>query len=690
MQANKFTLLAAVGVAGLVFSSSTHAHGPILSLTDFVVESRSTDLTGVARTASEGRVGQVEISSRPILRTAEVLEVIPGFVATQHSGTGKANQYFLRGFNLDHGTDFSTSVDGMPLNLPTHGNGQGYLDINHIIPELVMTVDYQKGTYATERGDFSSAGSANLRLFDELPSPVITLGIGENDFYRLVEAGSVRTDAGVLLGAVEAQYSDGPWVEPEEGTKLNGLVRWSTGDTQQGMRLTGMLYDGEWNSTDQIPLRLVESGQLNRFGAVNPTNGGNTERYSLQAEGWTTTESGARTQGQVYVSYYSFDLWSDFTYFLEDPVNGDQFHQFDDRVYLGGEVTHEWNTKTENFSFINRVGLQARHDMISEVGLENSVNRAFLAPIRKDEVDQTSLGIYYENTAFWTDTVRTVLGVRADAYFFDVENEATPLNSGSADDQIVSPKGSIIFGPFSQTEFYVSAGTGFHSNDARGTTTTIDPGTGEMVDPVDPLVATFGAEVGVRTTIVPGLHTTLTLWTLESDSELLFVGDAGTTEPSGASERYGVELANFYEVNSWLVLDFDLTYTEARFSDEPSDADEIPGAIPLVIAAGATVNFDNGFFGSLRLRHFGEYPLTEDGSVKADSSSRVNLQLGYRIPNKGWSIHMDVLNLLDAEDNDIEYFFASRLQGEPAEGVEDVHFHPAEPRQLRFYVTKTF
>ncbi len=673
--------------AALLSALSLSAQEPVTEMEDLSVLGRSTDLTGVAASASEGKVGQAEIDSRPILRSGELMEVIPGFIATQHSGTGKANQYFLRGFNLDHGTDFSAKVDGIPINLPTHGHGQGYLDLNHIIPELVEYIEFKKGPYSAEVGDFSSAGSSHLHLYDELPEGILKLGVGQDDFYRALAAESWKTEHGSILGAVEYQYYDGPWDNPEEGSKINALLKYTLGDATQGVRFNAMAYSSEWDSTDQIPQRAVDQGIIGRLGAINPDNGGKTDRYSLQAEAWNLNQD-SETRGTVYIASYDFDLWSDFTYFLEDPVNGDQFHQFDERVILGGEVTHVRDGMFQDTAMDHEFGLQLRHDMIDRVGLEQTQNRNFVSPIREDAVDQSSLGIYYENTAYWSDSFRSVAGLRGDAYFFDVSDKNDPVNSGTADDQILSPKLSLIAGPFNQTEIYASAGMGFHSNDGRGTTTVRDPGTGEAVDPVDPLVQSIGAEIGLRSTAIEGLQSTLAFWYLELDSELLFVGDAGTTEASGKSERYGIEFANFYTVNDWLTLDLDLAYVEASLSDEPSDANEIPGAIPFVMAAGATVDFQNGLYGSLRLRHFDAYPLIEDNSVEAGSTSLVNLQVGYRLPKKGLSFHCDVLNLFDAEENDIEYFYASRLQGEAAEGVEDVHFHPVEPRTVRIYVQK--
>jgi hypothetical protein len=659
---------------------------PASDLPPLVVTGRAQDLTGIAQSASQGRVGVRELEERPWLRPGEILEVVPGFILTQHSGTGKANQYFLRGFNLDHGTDFAGSVDGVPWNLPTHGHGQGYLDLNPVIPEFISEVLYRKGPYFADVGDFSSAGAADLRTVDFLERNFLKLGVGEDGFRRGVLGLSQATAAGRLTLGLEGQGYDGPWVHPENLRKGSGFLKLYRGDRRTGSSLTLSGYAAEWDATDQIPARAIADGRVSRLGSLDPTTGGESSRATLNGRGWR--ENGeVRDEVSAYLAYYDLNLWSNFTYFLDDPDRGDQFEQEDRRVYGGGEFRRAWKAEAGGLAWENQAGLQVRHDHIPDVGLYRTQARRRHATVRADAVEETALGLFGESTQRWNDALRTTLGLRGDAYFFDVESDRAE-NSGTADDQQLSPKASVIWSPAEKTEFYLSGGFGLHSNDARGTTITRDPASGEPAEPVDPLVRSRGAEVGLRTTAVPGLHSTLALWTLRLDSELLFVGDAGATEASRPSAREGVEWANFWRWNDWLTLDADLAATRARFRDDAPEGDHIPGALETVAAAGISVRAPGGWFGALRLRHFAGRPLIEDDRVRSDDSTVFNFQAGWR--GKRTAVQLDVLNLFDAGDHDIEYFYASRLAGEPAEGIEDRHLHPLEPRTARIYLTRWF
>lgn len=640
------------------------------------VTGRADNLIGIATAASEGVVGQVDLEDRPIQRVAELLEVIPGFIATQHSGGGKANQYFLRGFNLDHGTDFAAFHDGVPINMRTHGHGQGYLDLGFIIPELIDTVSFAKGPYRAENGDFATAGAARFRTLDRLDAPFFQAEIGTNEFYRIVAAGSARAGAGDLLLGLEARYDNGPFDLPQDLKLFSGLAKW-TGPLGGGtLRASATAYHVGFRSPEQVPLRAIESGLIGRRGFLDADLGGETTRIGGVLN-WTDDEK-APLNILAYGHFYDFRLTSNFTYFLDDPVNGDEFEQRDRRFVIGGRVDKRFDFDTA-VPIALLVGAEGRYDVIDPVGLFRTNARRIVSTVRQDKVNQGSGAVFAEAIVRPTDRLRIVLGGRADFYHFDVRADIA-ANSGKNSASIVSPKASIAWTPVDRIELYANYGRGFHSNDARGTSINIDPNTGTAADPVDALVAATGYEGGVRVLALDGLTLTGTYWWLDLDSELLFIGDGGTTEAQGPSKRRGLELSAFYQLAPWLTFDAEYTRSQGRLTDLPGGADRIPGAIETVIAGGFVAKYDKASF-ALRLRHFGSYSLIEDDSVRADPLTVVNARIGYRLGRV--ELAADLLNVLDAKDNEIEYFYASRLPGEPAGGVEDRHIRPIEPRQLR-------
>ncbi len=665
--------------------SPTPANATSAETERITVVGREDDLIGYATTASEGTIGAAELAKRPYSRRGELLEAVPGVIITQHSGEAKANQYFLRGFNLDHGTDFALSVDDMPINMRTHAHGQGYADLNFIIPELVRGIDYSKGPFFAEVGDFSSAGAAQFQLFSELPRGFATVSIGENNFYRLVLADSVKSSGGTLTAAFEFGHYDGPFVVNQNADRYNGFLRWAWGDAENMFSLTAMAYHGRSHSPDQVPQRAIDQGLIPRDGAIDTTDVLTTDRESLSFD-WTHNDTSGTTKLNAYVIYYHLDIFSDFTYFLDDPVHGDQFEQLDRRVILGGTLTHTWETEIFDRHVTETVGFQTRNDIIPEVGLFKTEKKNRLSTVRDDSVEESSIALYQRNEVTWTPWFRSIFGLRGDLYFFHVDSN-TPANSGDVLDGIVSPKLSLIFGPWAKTEFYLNAGTGLHSNDARGTTITVSPSTGEKVDHVPPLVRSKSVEVGARTSLVPNLVSTLSVYYLAVDSELVFSGDAGDTEASAASRRAGVEFANYYKPFPWLTVDADFAYTNARFENN-SAGSRIPGSIATVFAAGATVEAPCGFLGSVRTRYFGPQPLIEDNSATGPSSLNFDARLGWNFKNV--QVAVDVLNVFDKKNNDITYYYPSRLAGEPLEGVNDFHIHPAEPRTVRVSVTYRF
>src|SRR5262245_7981960 len=441
-----------------------------------------------------------------------------------------------------------------------------------------------------------------------------------------------------------------------------------------------MGYGARWNSTDQVPQRAIDKGLIGRFGAIDNTDGGDTSRYSGSFE-WQRSGGNASTKVIAYGIGYDLNLFSDFTYFLDDPDHGDQFHQADHRFITGAALSHRRIGRWRGREVQNTFGVQFRNDDITKVGLYHTEARQLLDTIRQDAVVETSAAGYAQNETAWSPWLRTVAGIRVDGYRFDVD-ASDPENGGTRHAGIVSPKGGVVFGPFNGTEFYVNGGFGFHSNDARGTTITRDPSTGEAVDPVTPLVRGKGAEVGLRTVAVRHLQTSVTLWTLSLASELVFSGDAGTTEPSRPSHRYGIEIANYYTPRPWMILDGDFAWSRAHFTDVDPVGKDIPGSVAAVVSAGVTVDSLHNLFGSVRLRYFGPRPLVEDNSVRSKATSLVNLEGGYKL-SKNVKLLVDVFNLFDARDSDVDYFYSSRLPGEPLGGIDDIHFHPTLPRTAR-------
>ncbi|WP_440904532.1 TonB-dependent receptor [Catenovulum sp. SX2] len=643
--------------------------------------------------SSQGVVSQQEFELRPLSRTGDILEFVPGMVVTQHSGSGKANQYFLRGFNLDHGTDFATSIDGMPVNMVTHGHGQGYTDLNFIIPETIATMTYKKGGYYGEVGDFSGAGSGEFVTVNQAKSEVeATLGDDQYQRFLAIYSGKVTEDS-TLVTAAEHQKFTGPWTDVDEDTqKTNFFAKLTSQLSDSQLDISFMYYDNSWNSADQIPSRAVTSGLIDKYGSIDTSVGGQSERVSLNLA-WQNDHI---SFNQYWISS-ELNLWSNFTYFLDDPINGDQFEQVDKRDIFGGNLTYTEQFNLFGFASEQTFGAQWRFDDIDEVGLYHTKQRQRLGVTRSDKVKQSSISAYWKNKLAWTDRLTSHFAVRYDNHDFEVTDLAgvnrfgydLSANSGSNSDDLWSFKTSLNFQQSEHLNWHFAIGQGFHSNDARGTSISIDPQSGEAIDKVDPLVRSLGWEAGFSGFLLPeqlsGWHVSAALWALELDSELLFVGDAGNTEVSDASERQGFELTSYYQINPNWQFDFEYAYTDARYQ---ASNDYVPGAIKHVAQTGITAKTEQGWFGSLRVRYFGKRPLEEQGEVNADASTTLNMRLGYETEH--WQYHLDLINLTNSSARDIEYFYPSRLTGEADEGVEDIHYHPALPFSARLSVSYKF
>jgi len=752
------------------------------------VQGREDDLIGIAESGTQGTVGATEIQDRPILRSGEVLETVPGLIITQHAGGGKANQYYLRGFNLDHGTDIAIFLDDMPLNLPSHAHGEGYSDMNTVIPEFVKRVDFEKGPYYANVGDFGSAASTRMEFFKTLPENFFKVEGGAHTYGRAVFGASQKLGSGNLLYGGEEYYYDGPWTHPDAYNKINGLLTYSRGDDADGAIITARAYHGKWNSSDQIPVTAQVNPTsstpygVGYFGTINPTDGGHSQRYSLQGEGH---RQGTNSESRIaaYVFYYDMVLFSDFTYYLVDHNRGDQFEQQDRRWVGGLDAHHTIFSKLYGRKMSNTFGLQLRNDWINN-GLYRTENRkrtiktdysatgiSFNDTICNTYTSTVSISVdggapatfpsacpalpptterdnftdmigsaYVENKLQWANKFRSVVALRGDddkfvvtslAYFSDIltlpdgaTTTVNAANSGSASKFLPSPKASLIFGSWANTEFYLQGGFGFHSNDGRGATQQVEPVSpdnpyhGTLNTKITPLVQTKGGEISVRTVAVPHLQSTLALWYLRSNSELLQDGDTGGTSASEqSSNRYGLEWANYYTPTEHLAIDFDISDSRAQFTQiDPDDATQyvtnssitingisvgsfyaqqsdpggklVPEAVRVVISSGITLHDYQGFSSSLRLRYFGPRDLTSDGPYQSSQTVLLNGEVGYQFFKK-WHIAAEFLNMLDRKDADIDYAYVYQIAPTAAPGFGRVN-HPTEPFLLRFALGRSF
>lgn len=629
--------------------------------------------------ASQMTISGAELNSRPVATNTEILEAAPGLAVVQHSGSGKANQYYLRGYNLDHGTDLAIFWDDIPINLPTNAHGQGYADLNFLIPETLAGMEVRKGPYFADVGDFANAGDLHLFLRDSVPQNIISATVGSFGYDRLLTLGSTKFSGGSLLYAGEFQTYDGPWVTGEDVRKFSGILRYSQGTATNGFTATAMGYTNNWNSTDQVALRAITTGQIGQFGEIDPSDGGDTSRFMVSTRFAQSDDLGL-WKANANFTKYTLNLWNNFTWFTTDPMNGDQFHQHDDRIYAGAGVSRTINGTLLGRPTQTLLGVQTRYDDI-DVSLGNTSQRFFLANTLVDHVGEGNVGIYAQNTTRWTDWFRTTAGWRGDYFWTSVNSILQQANSGNGQAAIGSPKFTMTFGPFYETELFLAAGMGYHSNDARGVTSTQvagDPMTPQ--DTVPFLVRSRGAEIGVRTKAIPNLDSSISLFYLHQGSELVFEGDSGTTSPGPPSTRTGIEFTNNYRLASWMSVDADLALSRARFDGFDTAQEQlfeslagfpqaqignapgnlIPEAPWMVATAGVELGENTGWFGALRWRYISSRPLTEDGAFRSPPLNVFNGRVGYRFAN-GWRVQIDALNLLNSTSYNASYAYGALL-----------------------------
>lgn len=625
-----------------------------------------------------------DFSLRPIRRPGDILEVTPGLVVIQHAGGGKANQYYLRGFDSDHGTDVALSIDGVPINNVSHAHGQGYADVNFVIPEVVERIEVDKGPYFVKHGDFATSGAVNLVTRRVLAENSAMISAGRFDLYRGVVMGGSELGPFHTLFALEGAGQDGPFENPENYNRYKLFTRGGYEDGDWRSDLTFASYRGTWHASGQLPLREVRAGRLDRFGSVDPTEGGTSQRHQMSSRTVWTPDDREEASLFAYGVYYDLDMFSNFTFFARDPVNGDQIEQKDKRWFGGTEARYVRRVDVGGFetSFLGAAGFRGDH--IGEQ-LNYSVQRDFLTRQTDHNVRQVNSFAYVSADTTWLPWLRTVIGLRFDDLYFDVDNnlnsttDPTLTGQGTENEAIFSPKASIILSPIADTDVFLNYGEGFHSNDARGVV--------RDVDPVDPSAKARGAEVGVRTRLFDRLDVAAAFWMLDLDSEIVFVGDEGTTEASGATRRVGGELEVRYRILDWLFFDVDYTQTVAKFRFEPDQADDVPLAPRFTVNGGLTARREDGFFGSIRTRAISSRPANEDNSLRASGYTIWDLQIGKRcdVPEswtggrvKALTLKLDILNLFDHDYREAQFATDSRLQFEP-DVVSDIGFTPGYP-----------
>ena len=701
-------------------------------LQEVTITAERLELLGTASTASEGVVADQEIQLAPTYRPGQVLETIPGLIVTLHSGEGKANQFLLRGYNLDHGTDLETYVDGMPINQPTHAHGQGYTDLNFMIPELADEVSYTKGPYYANVGDFGAVGSVRISYRDTIPDQV-SATVGTLGFQRIFSAGSQALGDGRLLAALELQHYDGPFTTPDDARKENFVLRYSQGDQHDGYSVTAMYYHQLWTNTTDIPVRAVTDGIVpTRIGTLNPTDGGHAQRASLTFDDHAALGAGELNTSAFFI-YNQLHLFNDFTHYLFDPIHGDQEDQHENRRVLGGVASYTLPAPLGPIQNEISAGVLTRYDLLG-VGRVPSEDQVPLwgggdsaSFYDNDQVYLFASGAYLQAITHWTTNFRSVLGVREDYqhgtdvdYLAALHETAGYTNGGTAQQALFQPKGSLIYTPDESLEFYLSVGRGFHSADLRGVNQdeSVDLG----LPHTNLLSRQEGQEVGVRANIQRNLAVTFSVYNLWQQSETIIDPDVGADSAGPPSRRYGYEVNVTYQLNRWLEFYGSYSGDHTRFThpfddgtghlgEYITDAPVAPGSLALYLTHLGP------WSGGLNFRYLGNYPLSSGpcidsaavhdfpgvatscanaptvlGQVNGKGFGELNLDIHYALP-ANWAASLGIYNLLNKHAAAAEFWYVDRLQNEIGsypDGRADVHEHPLEPIMARLTITKKF
>ena len=625
----------------------------------------------------------LDLKTSPVKSSQEVLRKIPGLIIGQHAGGGKAEQIFLRGFDIDHGTDISIDVDGMPVNMVSHAHGQGYADMHFIIPETIDNIDFGKGSYYADKGNFNTAGYVDINTKKTIDNNVLSLEAGQfNTLRALSMVKLIDAENSSAYLASELMLSDGVFESPQNFNRINIMGRYNFNNYKdQEFNLAISHFQSKWDASGQIPVRAVESGQISRFGAIDDTEGGNTSRSNFWVSHNKILDEHSSIKSSAYLSKYDFELFSNFTFFLEDPVNADQIRQYENRTIIGGKTVfeHSFHLEDHDAQLKYELGVGFRYDDVNDVQLSRTKNRQeLLERLAYGNVDELN-GFSFANLTYKKKKWTLNPGLRLDYFNFDYENLLTETYDNKSENKVLlSPKLNVIYASSPKLQLFAKTGLGYHSNDTR----VVTANNGKEILPV-----AFGTDVGLITKPLDRLVINAALWSLFLQQEFVYVGDAGIVEPSGKTKRYGVDFGLRYQFNDWLFFNTDINYTYARSSEEPSGEDYIPLAPDLTSSGGLNIKNLKNFSGGLSYRYIKDRPANEDNSIVAEGYFITDLNLNYT--HKNWTFGLIVENLFDSEWNETQFATESRLFNEP-DSVEEIHFTPGTPFFLRGKISVNF
>ncbi|MCB9187345.1 MAG: TonB-dependent receptor [Flavobacteriales bacterium] len=620
-------------------------------------------------------ITEVDVSVTPVTTSQDLMRKVPGIVIGQHAGGGKAEQIFLRGFDIDHGTDVAVSVDGIPVNMVSHAHGQGYADLHFVIPETVENIDFGKGPYYADKGNLCTAGYVGFKTKDKLDGSLVSLEYGQFNTLRAVGMFDLLKKKPDQDAYVAAEYlmTDGPFDSPQDFNRLNVMAKYHASiDKRQFLTLQASYFNSKWNASGQIPDRAVESGLIGRFGSIDDTEGGNTSRINALINHTAILGEHTSVKSKVYYSRYGFELYSNFTFFLNDSANGDQIKQFEQRNLAGFESVVDHHYHVGNGTIGINGGLGLRYDDVNGVELSHTMNRdSLLVPLALGNVDESNMyGFVGADMEFGKFLINPA--IRLDYFKFDYINKLDSVfNNRSAQSFKPSPKLNIVYSPNKRWQLYLKSGMGFHSNDTR----VVVAQKGKQTLPT-----AYGADLGAIMKPIENLIINVAGWYLFLEQEFVYVGDEAVVEPSGKTQRLGADVSVRYQPLKWLFIYADFNYAYARAVDEPAGADHIPLAVPLTSVGGVSVNHPIGVKGGINYRWIGDRPANEDNSIVAKGYIVCDANLSYTW--RKWTAGVVIQNLFNTKWNETQFATESRLQNEE-QSVEEIHFTPGTPFFIR-------